>query len=61
VTVRDFTESDMEPAALAWLEALGYAIQSGPAIVPGELRMRDLERFLALGSRQDRVAPCRRL
>jgi type I restriction enzyme R subunit len=32
----DFTESVVEQAALAWLEALHYDIASGPAIAPGE-------------------------
>ncbi|MBW1681031.1 MAG: type I restriction endonuclease subunit R [Deltaproteobacteria bacterium] len=31
-----FTESTVEQAALAWLEALGYTILSGPEIAPGE-------------------------
>jgi type I restriction enzyme R subunit len=31
-----FTESVVEDAALAWLEALGYAIKHGPAIAAGE-------------------------
>jgi len=30
------TESDVEQAALAWLESLGYTILSGPEIAPGE-------------------------
>ncbi|GAB4324734.1 MAG: type I restriction endonuclease subunit R [Candidatus Zixiibacteriota bacterium] len=30
------TESEIESAALAWLEALGYTILSGPEIAPGE-------------------------
>ena len=29
-----FTESVVEDAALAWLEALGYAVLSGPNIAP---------------------------
>jgi type I restriction enzyme R subunit len=32
-----FTESDVESAALSWLESLGYTILSGPDIAPGEL------------------------
>jgi len=32
-----FTESVVEDAALEWFEGLGYAIQHGPAIAPGEL------------------------
>jgi type I restriction enzyme R subunit len=32
-----FTESVVEDAALAWLEALGYAVKHGPAIAAGEL------------------------
>ena len=31
-----FTESAVEEAALAWLEALGYAVTSGPTIASGE-------------------------
>lgn len=31
----DFTESVVEEAALAWLEALGYAVLHGPDISPG--------------------------
>lgn len=31
-----FTESVVEEAALAWLEALGYSIAHGPHIAPGE-------------------------
>jgi type I restriction enzyme R subunit len=31
-----FTESTVEDAALAWLEALGYAVLHGPAIAAGE-------------------------
>ena len=30
------SESDIEQAALAWLEAMGYTILSGPEIAPGE-------------------------
>ena len=33
---RDFSESVVEQAALAWLEALGYAILHGPDIAVGE-------------------------
>jgi type I restriction enzyme R subunit len=32
----NFTESDIERAALAWLKSLGYLILSGPEIAPGE-------------------------
>ena len=32
----NFTESIVEEAALAWLEALGYAVLHGPAIAAGE-------------------------
>jgi len=32
----NLTESDIEQAALAWLEALDYTILSGPEIAPGE-------------------------
>ena len=31
-----FTESDVEEAALAWLEDLGYSVLHGPEIAPGE-------------------------
>ena len=31
-----FTESIVEQATLAWLEALGYAVVAGPSIGPGE-------------------------
>lgn len=31
-----FTESIVEDAALAWLEALGYAVLHGPDIAAGE-------------------------
>ena len=31
----DFSESVVEQAALAWFEALDYAILSGPEIAPG--------------------------
>jgi type I restriction enzyme R subunit len=32
-----FTESVVEQAALAWLEALGYAVRHGPDIAAGAL------------------------
>lgn len=35
---RQFTESIVEQAALAWLESLGYTILSGPEIAPCELQ-----------------------
>ena len=31
-----FTETDVEEAALEWLEGLGYSVLSGPEIAPGE-------------------------
>jgi len=31
-----FIESVVEDAALAWLEALGYAVKHGPEIAAGE-------------------------
>jgi type I restriction enzyme R subunit len=34
--VTAFTESIVEQAALAWFEALGYAVVAGPSIGPGE-------------------------
>jgi type I restriction enzyme R subunit len=37
VTERAFTESDVEDAALAWLESLGWSVLHGPDIAPGEL------------------------
>lgn len=36
MSIRAFTESDVEGAALAWLEDLGYTILHGPEIAPGE-------------------------
>ena len=33
----NFAESTVEEAALSWLGELGFAIQHGPEIVPGEL------------------------
>lgn len=32
-----FTESVVEDAALAWLEALGYSVLHGPAIAPDQV------------------------
>ena len=32
----NFTESEVEAAALAWLGSLGYTIKHGPEIAPGE-------------------------
>jgi type I restriction enzyme R subunit len=32
-----FTESDVESAALAWLESLGWAVKHGPEIAPDGL------------------------
>jgi type I restriction enzyme, R subunit len=37
VSGTDFSESVVEQAALAWLEALGYAVQHGPEIAAGML------------------------
>jgi len=37
MTARRFTESVVEDAALAWLEALGWTVRSGLEIAPGEL------------------------
>ena len=34
---RDFSESVVEQAAMAWLEGLGFAVLAGPTIAPGEL------------------------
>jgi hypothetical protein len=36
MTPSGFTESEVESAALAWLEGLGYTILHGPDIAPGE-------------------------
>ena len=36
MTSSGFTESISDPAALAWLESIGYTILSGPEIAPGE-------------------------
>jgi len=33
-----FTESDVEQAALAWLETLGYMLLSGPEIAPAQVQ-----------------------
>ena len=52
-----FTESVVEDAALAWLEALGYAIKHSleiaalcdaraPELISGELRVKDAERIV---------------
>jgi len=51
-----FTESEVEAAALAWLENVGWRIAHGPDIAPdmladerlisGELRVKDAERFV---------------
>lgn len=35
MTWRGFTESIVEDVALAWLEALSYAVLHGPAIAEG--------------------------
>ena len=40
----NFTESVVEEATLAWLEALGYAVLHRPAISAGK---PDAERFIA--------------
>ena len=34
--MKTFTESLVEDAALAWLEALGYAVLHGPEIAAGQ-------------------------
>src|SRR5438045_1310300 len=36
MNTQSFTESVVEDAALAWLEALGYAVLHGPDIAVGE-------------------------
>ena len=38
-----FTESVVEDAALAWLEALGYAVLHGPDITTGNPGTRSAE------------------
>jgi len=35
--MRYFSESTIEEAALSWLEGLGYTVEHGPEIAPGEL------------------------
>jgi type I restriction enzyme R subunit len=35
VTVREFSESDVENAALEWLRAIGWQVAHGPDIAPG--------------------------
>ena len=64
-----FTESVVEEAALAWLEALGYAVLHGPEIAAGEPgaersdpNYRDvvLERPAAAGARAPQSRPARR-
>jgi len=37
MSIRDFPESIVEDAALAWLESLGWIIKHGPEIAPGQL------------------------
>lgn len=46
MSMGSMTESMVEEAALSWLEALGYNVQFGPDMVPGEL-------FSERGSYQD--------
>jgi type I site-specific restriction-modification system R (restriction) subunit len=38
-----FSESVVEDATLAWLESLGYAVRSGPDIVPDESAMERID------------------
>ena len=40
MTIVKFTESEVEDAALAWLESLGYAIKHGPEIARGDFAKR---------------------
>lgn len=44
-----FAESDVEDAALAWLEGLGWQIAHDPGIASGELRVKDAEKFIGRG------------
>jgi hypothetical protein len=39
IVAQPFTETEVEQAALAWLESMGYLILWGPEIAPGELRL----------------------
>jgi len=39
MTQRDFTESVVEDAALAWLKSLGYMMEHGPEIAPSGWRV----------------------
>jgi len=41
MNTRDFTESVVEDAALAWIEALGYPGAHGPEIARGEPAERE--------------------
>jgi len=43
---RAFTEFVVEQAALARFESTGWAVRNGAEIAPGELRVKDAERFV---------------
>ena len=47
---RWFTDSIVEDAALAWLEALSYAVLHGPAIAAYGVRIGTGARFVAEGA-----------
>ncbi|HNS24185.1 MAG TPA: hypothetical protein PKH74_05375 [Candidatus Bipolaricaulis anaerobius] len=40
--IRAFAESEVEAAALGWLESLGWAIRRGPS---GRIRVNGVEQF----------------
>ncbi len=54
-----FTESVVEEAALAWLEALGWSVAHGPTIAPGEpgAERRDYSDAVLVGRLRDALAP----
>jgi type I restriction enzyme R subunit len=54
--VGDFTESNVEDAALAWLQSLGYAVKHGPEIAPSELAADRVESG-TLGASRDGLLP----
>ena len=51
--MKNFSESAVEEAALAWLEVLGFAVKYGPTIAPGEL--------FAERTDYDQIVPAQRL
>ena len=52
--MQGISESDVEKAALEWLESFGYAIVHGPAISPGEpgAERDDYDQVVLLGRLQ---------